>query len=86
MKKTTYILGLASGVVLAQSWRVLVKEGVKLGVKVGREVKKVSAETLEDIEDASAEAMQDLAEEDQVARENELRGAGGRRRRPAEAT
>jgi hypothetical protein len=85
MKKTTYILGLASGVVLAQTWRVLVKEGVKIGVKAGREIKKVSAQTLEDIQDASAEAIQDLAEEDQAARENELRGAG-RRKRPAEAT
>ena len=85
MKKTTYILGLASGVVLAQNWKFLVKEGVKVGVKVGRGIKKVSAETLEDIEDASAEAMQDLAEEDQVARENELSAAARRRRRPAPA-
>jgi hypothetical protein len=85
MKKITYILGLASGVVLAQNWKFLVKEGVKAGVKVGRGIKKVSAETLEDIEDASAEAMQDLAEEDQAAQENELHGAARRRRRPAAA-
>ncbi len=86
MKKTTYILGVASGLVLAQSWKFLVREGVKVGVKVGRGIKRVSAETLEDIEDASAEAMQDLAEEEEAARETEIREAGRRRRRPAPAT
>jgi len=69
MKKTTYILGLASGVVLALNWKPLLKEGIKVGVKIGREVKRVSAETLEDLEDAKAEAMHDLAEEEKRARE-----------------
>jgi hypothetical protein len=77
MKKTTYILGLASGVVLAFNWKLIVKESVKMGVKVGRGIKKVSAETLEDLEDASAEAMHDLAEED---RAKETAPAGSRRR------
>ncbi|HEY4088948.1 MAG TPA: hypothetical protein VGM43_23630 [Bryobacteraceae bacterium] len=83
MIKKNYMLGLASGVVLAASWKFLVKEGVKVGVKVGRGIKKVSAETLEDIEDASAEAMQDLEEEENAARESERQGTGRRRKRQA---
>jgi len=67
MKKTTYVLGLASGALLALNWRFLLKEGVKVGVKAGREIKKVSAQTLEDIQDASAEALQDLAAEEKSA-------------------
>lgn len=81
MKKSTYIFGLASGVLLATSWKFLVKEGVKIGVKVGREVKKVSAETLEDLEDARAEAMHDLAEEEKAAHETEGENPEGRRKR-----
>jgi hypothetical protein len=76
MKKTTYILGLASGVVLALNWKVLLKGTIKVGVKVGREVKRVSAETLEDLEDAKAEAMHDLAEEEKNAREKAKQDAG----------
>ncbi|HLK62413.1 MAG TPA: hypothetical protein VKU19_03180 [Bryobacteraceae bacterium] len=64
MKKTTYLFGLASGVALACSWKFLVKEGVKIGVKAGRQIKKVSEQALEDLEDASNEAMHELAEED----------------------
>lgn len=66
MKKMTYFLGVASGAAVAFYWRTIVKEGVKAGVKVGREIKKVSAQTLEDIQDAKAEAMDDLAKEDAV--------------------
>jgi hypothetical protein len=79
MKKTTYMLGLASGVVLALNWKLLVKEGIKAGVKVGREVKRVSAETLEDLEDAKAEAMHDLAQEQKAARENAKQDTGNRK-------
>jgi len=78
MKKTTYLLGLASGVVLALNWRPLLKESIKVGVKVGREVKRVSAETLEDIEDAKAEAMHDLEQEAKNARQNAKNEAGHR--------
>jgi hypothetical protein len=67
MKKTTYVLGIASGVALALSWRFLLKEGVKAGVKVGREVKKVTAKTLEDIQDVKAEALQEVADQDKAA-------------------
>jgi hypothetical protein len=66
MKKTTYLLGLISGAAIAFNWRTIVKEGVKAGVKAGREIKKVSAQTLEDIQDAKAEAMDDLAKKDTV--------------------
>jgi hypothetical protein len=76
MKKTTYLLGLASGVVLALNWKPILKESIKVGVKVGREVKRVSAETLEDLEDAKAEAMHDLEEEEKAARENAKHAAG----------
>jgi hypothetical protein len=76
MKKTTYVLGLASGVVLALNWKFFVKEGVKVGVKVGREVKKVSSKALEDLQDAKAEAMQDLADEEKTAREGERNDTG----------
>jgi hypothetical protein len=76
MKKTAYALGIASGVVLALNWRFFVKEGVKAGVKVGREIKKVSAKALEDLQDAKAEAMQDLAEAEKAVREKEHPDAG----------
>jgi len=62
MKKTTYAVGVVSGLVLARSWRFLLKEGIKAGVRAGRQIKKVSEEVLEDVEDASAEAFDELAE------------------------
>ncbi|MDX6528661.1 MAG: hypothetical protein QOH41_951 [Blastocatellia bacterium] len=65
MKKTTYLVGLASGLVLAHSWKFLVKEGIKAGVRAGREVKKVSDQVLEDLEDASAEAFDELQDKEQ---------------------
>ena len=64
MKKPVYIVGLASGLILARSWKFLVKEGIKAGVRAGREVKKVSDQVLEDLEDASAEAFDELQEQD----------------------
>jgi hypothetical protein len=85
MKKTSYLLGVVSGAVLLYNWKFLVKEGVKIGVKVGREVKKVSAKTLEDLEDATAEAMQEVEEQDQAKRETEHQGPVGERKRPATA-
>lgn len=71
MKKTSYLLGVVSGAILLYNWKFLVKEGVKIGVMVGREVKKVSAKTLEDLEDATAEAMQEVEEQDRANRETE---------------
>lgn len=71
MKKTSYLLGMVSGAILLYNWKLLVKESVKIGVKVGREVKKVSAQTLEDLQDATAEAMQDLEEQEKTKRTKE---------------
>lgn len=64
MKKSSYLLGLASGVVAAAYWRTLLKEGVKGGVRVGRVVKRVSAQAMEEIEDANAEALSELEQQD----------------------
>ena len=59
------ITGVASGVVLSQTWKVLVKEGIKAGVLAGRRIREVSQQALEDIEDIAAEAAQEVAEHDQ---------------------
>jgi hypothetical protein len=67
MKKSTYAVGVVSGLILARSWRFLLKEGIKAGVRAGRQIKKVSEEVLEDVEDASAEAFDELAETGQKA-------------------
>lgn len=67
MKKSTYLLGVASGLVLASSWKILVKEGIKAGVRAGRQVKKISDQVMEDLEDARAEAIDELQEQEQKA-------------------
>jgi hypothetical protein len=64
MKKAAYVFGMLSGVVLANYWKLLVKEGVKAGVRAGQAVRRVSEEALEDIQDASAEALEELAQHD----------------------
>jgi hypothetical protein len=63
MKKTTYLLGLASGVALACSWRFLAKEGIKAGVRAGRKLKEVSQMAMDDLEDVSAEAFDELGDQ-----------------------
>jgi hypothetical protein len=65
MKKSTYLVGVASGLVLAHSWKFLVKEGIKVGVRAGRQIKKVSDQVLEELEDASAEAFDELQGQEQ---------------------
>ena len=67
MKKQTYLLGLATGVVLAHSWRFLTKEGIKAGVRAGRKLKEVSQQAMEDMEDMRAEAMHELARDEEKA-------------------
>jgi hypothetical protein len=67
MKKSTYLLGVASGLVLASSWKFLVKESIKAGVLAGRQVKKISDQVMEDLEDARAEAFDELQEQEQKA-------------------
>lgn len=64
MKKSSYLLGIASGVVVTAYWRTILKEGVKSGVRVGRVVKRVSAQAMEEIEDANAEALSELQQQD----------------------
>ncbi|HTF72726.1 MAG TPA: hypothetical protein VK638_59665 [Edaphobacter sp.] len=64
MKKSSYLLGIASGVVVTAYWRTILKEGVKGGVRVGRVVKRVSAQAMEEIEDANAEALSELEQQD----------------------
>ena len=63
MKKRTFfagLVGLASGVVLAQNWRVLTKEGIKLGIRTGQKVRELSQQAMEDIGDLTAEATQEI--------------------------
>lgn len=67
MKKTTYLFGVISGVLVAQYWRPLFKESVKAGVRAGRVMRRVSAQAMEEMEDANAEAMEELAQQDQKA-------------------
>jgi hypothetical protein len=70
MKKTAYVVGIASGLILARSWKFLLKEGIKAGVVAGRKIKTVSDQVLADMEDASAEAFDELQEmeEEKVGR------------------
>ncbi|HKR11545.1 MAG TPA: hypothetical protein VJT15_05795 [Pyrinomonadaceae bacterium] len=58
------LAGLASGVLLAQHWRVITKEGIKLGLKASTKVKEVSQQAMEDFSDLTAEANQELSEHD----------------------
>jgi len=67
MKKSTYLIGVASGLVLANSWKFLVKEGIKVGVRAGRQVKKISDQVMEDLEDARAEAFDEMQGQEQKA-------------------
>lgn len=58
------LVGLASGVVLAQNWRYLTKEGIKLGIRAGGKVREVSQQAMEDLSDLTAEATQEVSEQD----------------------
>ncbi len=67
MKKRTLfagLVGLASGVVLAQNWKTLAKEGIKFGILAGQKVREISQQAMEDIEDLTAEATQELSQRD----------------------
>lgn len=59
------ITGIASGVILSQTWKTLMKEGIKAGILAGRKVREVSQQALEDMEDIAAEAAHEVAEHDQ---------------------
>lgn len=60
MKKKTFFVGLVSGLVLANTWRTLTKEGIKFGIQAGRKVKEVSQQAMEDMEDIAAEAVEEV--------------------------
>lgn len=59
------VAGVASGVVLSQTWKLLMKQGIKAGILAGRKIREVSQQTMEDVEDIAAEAAQEVAEYDQ---------------------
>ncbi|MBV9209353.1 MAG: DUF5132 domain-containing protein [Acidobacteria bacterium] len=69
MKKKTFLVGLVTGLVLAQTWRPLAKRSIKYGIKAGRKVKELSQQALEDISDMAAEATEELSEEEEEDRE-----------------
>jgi len=64
MKKILFLAGLVSGVVLAQNWRVLTKEGIKAGIRTGRKLREISQQAIDDIEDVTAEAIDELSEQE----------------------
>lgn len=68
MKKTLFVVGLLSGVVLSQTWKVITKEGIKAGIRAGRKFKELSEQALEDIEDIAAEAADEVSQQNQEAR------------------
>ncbi len=66
MKKSTlFFVGIASGLFLSQTWKPLTKEGIKLGIRTGRKLREVSQQALEDVADLTAEATQEMSEQDQ---------------------
>ena len=68
MKKKTFVVGVISGLVLARTWRVLTKEGIKFGIQAGRKVREISQQAMEDIEDIAAEATEEVASRPQAAK------------------
>lgn len=66
MKKRTLfaaLAGLASGVLLSNNWRVLTKEGIKLGIRTSHKVRELSQQAMEDLGDLTAEANQELSQQ-----------------------
>ncbi len=64
MKKMIFVAGVLSGIVLAQNWKGLSKGGIKAGIKAGRKLREFSQKALEDIEDVTAEALEELSEQE----------------------
>lgn len=67
MKKITYLFGVVSGVVVTTSWRFLFKESVKGSIRAGRVFRRLSTQAVEEMQDANAEALNELAEQDSKA-------------------
>jgi hypothetical protein len=66
MKKTLFVAGLVSGVVLTQWWRSLAKEGIKFGIQAGQRLSEISQKAREELEDVAAEATHELAQQEQA--------------------
>lgn len=75
MKKRTLLAGLAglaSGVFLANNWRVVTKEGIKLGIRTGQKVRELSQQAMEDLGDLTAEANQELSQQPSSEHDREV--------------
>jgi hypothetical protein len=70
MKKLPFFVGLLSGLALAQTWKPLMKEGIKASIWAGRKVKEVSQQALEDLQDVTAEAVEETAQQPQAKKDN----------------
>ena len=62
MKKTTFLLGLLSGLFLANWWRSLLKEGIKAGILASKRVEELSHVAREELQDVAAEVTQELSQ------------------------
>lgn len=65
MKKWLYLAGVVSGIVIAQNWKMLTKEGIKVSLRTGRKLKELTQQAMEDFEDVAAEAVEELGEQEQ---------------------
>jgi len=75
MKKRTLLAGLAglaAGVLLANNWRVLTKEGIKLGIRTSIKVRELTQQAMEDIRDLTAEASQELSQQPRAEHDREV--------------
>ncbi len=61
----TFFVGIISGVVLSKTWRPLTKKGIKAGIRAGRKIREVSQQAIEDLGDVTAEATEELIQEEQ---------------------
>lgn len=60
----TFFVGIVSGVVLSKTWRPLTKQGIKAGIRAGRKIREFSQQAIEDLGDVTAEATEELIEEE----------------------
>ena len=60
--------GLVSGLILAPHWRGVAKGGIKAGIRAGRNLKEFSQKAMEELEDVTAEAAAELAQEEEAVR------------------
>ena len=65
MKKSTFFVGLVVGVIVGKNWRPIAKTGIKAGIRAGRKVRELSQQAMEDLGDVTAEAVEEVSEQDQ---------------------